>query len=709
MADSGCPLEQELLQKDYAGRCAGLNAVTLTGGKTDLTGKTLLLWRRGEILTTVARRLVAVQQYCVKQSLCEAVVKQVVERCRAAGLSEHVVEDVQKHFARLPARYALNIDPQRYEDLLLHMRLMAEAREAQNVAAHSHGGTGDEAYVLPCVHVRRVALVVPAIGSGTSPRTGWPIRTAELDDDGDLSMGSVSSRMGSADASRGGGGSRQGIPIPGLPRPAFGSGTNLSAMGASGGSPRVGSLPRSYPRSSSYGRLTPLQSRNTPPGLRDMSPGRPRLPRPAFGGSYTNLAEMGEDDAPRTSHWEITVATADIHGLLKYLTSVLSNSSLELDIKEAHVFSSIDSMALEVFVVEGWSGDDPEELQQAVLAAVVDKLHGKDFGAPFQLSEEFQMQSLRAAAEAIQYEDWAVNFQDLELGSRLGGGSSGRLYRAKYRGQDVAVKVIMLADGSLEGISGSLRPAPGSELLQMFKQEVAIMRIVRHKNLIQFIGACLCWPRLCIVTELMAGGSVRDMMQNKGGGLEPLAALKVLRDAARGMDFLHRRGVVHRDLKAANLLIDEHDVVKVCDFGVARMKPGGGPGEAAGEASEMTAETGTYRWMAPEVLEHCPYDHRVDVYSFGIMIWEILTGDIPYAGLTPLQAAIGVVQRQLRPVMPTTAPPKLKELAQRCWSTNPADRPEFDEILAILEDCMKPAVMWKKGLFGVKKKTLTNL
>ncbi|CAI7786117.1 unnamed protein product, partial [Closterium sp. NIES-54] len=84
--------------------------------------------------------------------------------------------------------------------------------------------------------------------------------------------------------------------------------------------------------------------------------------------------------------------------------------------------------------------------------------------------------------------------------------------------------------------------------------------MVRHKNLVQFIGACSHWPRLFIVTELMAKGSVRDVLDRRSVALSLPARLKILRDAARGLDFLHRRGVVHRDLKAANLLIDENDV-----------------------------------------------------------------------------------------------------------------------------------------------------
>jgi serine/threonine protein kinase len=102
------------------------------------------------------------------------------------------------------------------------------------------------------------------------------------------------------------------------------------------------------------------------------------------------------------------------------------------------------------------------------------------------------------------------------------------------------------------------------------------------------------------------------------------------------MSYLHQNNIIHRDLKAANLLMDENEVVKVADFGVARVKA---------QTGVMTAETGTYRWMAPEVIEHKPYDHKADVFSYGIVLWELLTGKLPYEYMTPLQAAVGVVQK----------------------------------------------------------------
>jgi serine/threonine protein kinase len=146
------------------------------------------------------------------------------------------------------------------------------------------------------------------------------------------------------------------------------------------------------------------------------------------------------------------------------------------------------------------------------------------------------------------------------------------------------------------------------------------------------------------------------------------------------MDYLHQNKIIHRDLKAANLLMDENEVVKVADFGVARVQA---------QSGIMTAETGTYRWMAPEVIEHKPYDYKADVFSFGIVLWELLTGKVPYADLTPLQAAVGVVQKGLRPTIPRNIHPKLMELMHKCWKTDPAARPDFTTITALLRVILK--------------------
>ena len=221
------------------------------------------------------------------------------------------------------------------------------------------------------------------------------------------------------------------------------------------------------------------------------------------------------------------------------------------------------------------------------------------------------------------------------------------------------------------------RPGPLTPKLTRPRRKCcAVLRKVRHKHIVQLIGASTSPPKLCIVTEFMRRGSLLDYL-HRHHPLRQAVQIKLALDVARGMDYLHRCNIIHRDLKAANLLMNEHDDCKVADFGVARV---------VDSAAVMTAETGTYRWMAPEVVSHQRYDGKCDVFSFGVLLWEIVTGGaVPYAGFTPLQAAVGVVQKGLRPTVPEGTHPGLARLMARCWDPNPAVRPDFGAIIAALE------------------------
>lgn len=178
----------------------------------------------------------------------------------------------------------------------------------------------------------------------------------------------------------------------------------------------------------------------------------------------------------------------------------------------------------------------------------------------------------------------------------------------------------------------------------------------------------------------MSRGSLYDFLHRQKGVFKLPSLLKVAIDVSKGMNYLHQNNIIHRDLKTANLLMDENELVKVADFGVARVQT---------QSGVMTAETGTYRWMAPEVIEHKPYDQKADVFSFGIALWELLTGELPYSYLTPLQAAVGVVQKGLRPTIPKNTHPRISELLQRCWQQDPKERPAFSEIIEILQHIAK--------------------
>ena len=214
-------------------------------------------------------------------------------------------------------------------------------------------------------------------------------------------------------------------------------------------------------------------------------------------------------------------------------------------------------------------------------------------------------------------DEWEIEIDHLQILTKIAFSTFGNVYKGLYYGQDVAIKIIK---DVLEN----------RQLHNEFMQEVSIMKKIRHKNVVQFYGASTVRPNLCILFEYMEGGSVHDYLRK--GPLSKMEVLRIALDVARGMDYLHRRHIVHRDLKAANLLIDGSGTVKIADFGVAKILD---------SVCCSTGETGTYRWMAPEVIEHKEYDHKVDVYSFGILLWELLTGEVlPPVSLCPVSHSI---------------------------------------------------------------------
>lgn len=425
--------------------------------------------------------------------------------------------------------------------------------------------------------------------------------------------------------------------------------------------------------------------------------GHRALPRPAFGSSPNLQALVLEAEerlespaaAATQLFYEVTIASIDQPKLLSRLSECLGD--LNLNICEAHAFNTKDRFALDVFVVNGWTNGGTEELED-VLSNRLQELpppvpsssspNGSGHVDQHQqqktsttlvpspgsrttpdVEQRISSEELEALRTRQSSDDWELEPHDIVFHEKVASGAFGDLFRGTYCGQDVAIKV-------LRGVHND------SVQFQEFLQEVAIMRKVRHRNVVQFIGACTQRPNLCIVFEYMHGGSVFDYIR-KAGQLPVLVIMRIALEVCRGMDYLHKRKIVHRDLKAANLLLDEHGTVKIADFGVARVMEGPGV---------MTAETGTYRWMAPEVIEHKPYGEKADVFSFGVVLWELLTGLVPYNDMTPLQAAVGVVQKGLRPPIPQTCPPPLADIMRLCWQRDPVVRPPFELLKAKFQD-----------------------
>ncbi|KAK4765749.1 hypothetical protein SAY86_026839 [Trapa natans] len=272
-------------------------------------------------------------------------------------------------------------------------------------------------------------------------------------------------------------------------------------------------------------------------------------------------------------------------------------------------------------------------------------------------------------------EEWKADLSQLFIGNKFASGAHSRIYRGIYKQRAVAVKMVRVPNQDEE---------TRASLQQQFKSEVALLSRLLHPNIVQFIAACKKPPVYCIITEYMSQGNLRMYLNKKEPySLSIETILRLALDISRGMEYLHSQGVIHRDLKSNNLLLNDEMRVKVADFGTSCLET---------QCRESKGNKGTYRWMAPEMIKEKPYTRKVDVYSFGIVLWELTTALLPFQGMTPVQAAFAVAEKDERPPLPASCQPALAHLIKRCWATNPVKRPDFRDIVAALEkydECVK--------------------
>ncbi|XP_010453242.1 PREDICTED: serine/threonine-protein kinase EDR1-like isoform X1 [Camelina sativa] len=261
---------------------------------------------------------------------------------------------------------------------------------------------------------------------------------------------------------------------------------------------------------------------------------------------------------------------------------------------------------------------------------------------------------------------WEIMWEDLQIGERIGIGSYGEVYRAEWNGTEVAVKKFLDQDFS-------------GDALTQFKSEIEIMLRLRHPNVVLFMGAVTRPPNFSILTEFLPRGSLYRLLHRPNHQLDEKRRMRMALDVAKGMNYLHTSHptVVHRDLKSPNLLVDKNWVVKVCDFGLSRMK------HHTYLSSKSTA--GTPEWMAPEVLRNEPANEKCDVYSFGVILWELATSRVPWKGLNPMQVvgAVGFQNRRLE--IPDDIDPTVAQIIRECWQTEPHLRPSFTQLMRSLK------------------------
>lgn len=272
-----------------------------------------------------------------------------------------------------------------------------------------------------------------------------------------------------------------------------------------------------------------------------------------------------------------------------------------------------------------------------------------------------------------EFAEWEIPWKDLQIGERIGIGSYGEVFRADWNGTEVAVKKFLVQDFT-------------GHALTQFKCEAEMMIRLRHPNVVLFMGAVTRPPNLSILTEFLPRGSLYRLLHRSGTQIDEKIRIKMALDVVRGMNYLHTSHptVVHRDLKSPNLLVDKNWVVKVCDFGLSRVK------HHTFLSSNSTA--GTPEWMAPEVLRNEPSNEKCDVYSFGVILWEMATLCVPWTGWNPMQVvgAVGFQNRHLE--IPKEVDPMVAQMIRDCWENDPCLRPSFAQLMSRLKDLQRLTV-----------------
>ncbi|KAM4610698.1 tyrosine-protein kinase HCK [Polymixia lowei] len=260
---------------------------------------------------------------------------------------------------------------------------------------------------------------------------------------------------------------------------------------------------------------------------------------------------------------------------------------------------------------------------------------------------------------------WEIPRESLKLDKRLGAGQFGEVWMAMYnKHTKVAVKTMK----------------PGSMSVEAFLMEANLMKTLQHDKLVRLNAVVTKEEPIYIITEYMEKGSLLDFLKSDEGNRVQLPKLiDFSAQIAEGMAYIEQRNYIHRDLRAANILVNKALVCKIADFGLARII----------EDNEYTAREGAkfpIKWTAPEAINYGSFTIKSDVWSFGILLTEIISyGRTPYPGMTNPEV-IRSLEKGYRMQRLDSCPKELYEIMLECWKNKPEERPTFEYLQSVLED-----------------------
>lgn len=268
---------------------------------------------------------------------------------------------------------------------------------------------------------------------------------------------------------------------------------------------------------------------------------------------------------------------------------------------------------------------------------------------------------------------YCCDLNEFKFGEKIGEGGFGEVFFAIHQptGTKSAVKKLFL------------KKMEGDDLV-LFRRELENLAVCDNMFILPFLGCTLTYP-FTIITKLIPNGSLFNALKHKKNapGLTGTEKTIIAFGIAHGMAYLHKHRIMHRDLKSLNILLDEKLYPIICDFGLSRKED---EGEAEGSSQFATKDVGTPHWMAPEMFDSTIYSNKVDVYSYGMLLWEMLAESAPFKNMNAVQIGYAVCKKHERPKFPEDAPKLLKKLISHCWKQDPDQRPTFDEIVKLLKD-----------------------
>lgn len=273
-------------------------------------------------------------------------------------------------------------------------------------------------------------------------------------------------------------------------------------------------------------------------------------------------------------------------------------------------------------------------------------------------------------------DDWEIPFESITDLQWLGSGAQGAVFLGKLCNEQVAVKKVR----------------------DVKETDIRNLRKLNHPNIISFKGVCTQAPCYCIIMEYCPYGQLYEVLRD-GKEIPPTLVLEWAKQIASGMNYLHSHKIIHRDLKSPNVLVASNDIVKISDFGTSR---------EWNEKSTKMSFAGTVAWMAPEVIRNEMCNEKVDIWSYGVVLWELLTGEVPYRDVDSSAIIWGVGSNSLHLPVPQTCPEGFKLLMRQCWSGKPRNRPSYRQILMHLDIASPDLLNYSREVFAESQETWRN-